>query len=115
MMKVLFGTLLLFHIPNLSPYSRSTVPQTEYCDSYEALPGEEEVCPERHVSILSWLFFEWITPLMRQGYKRPITEKDVWKLDAWDQTEQLREKSVSYDPFVTFGSRIYEIIYVADH
>ncbi|CAM8928970.1 unnamed protein product [Rhodiola kirilowii] len=90
--QVLFGTLLLFHIPNLSPYSRSTVPQTEYCDSYEALPGEEEVCPERHVSILSWLFFEWITPLMLHGYKRPITEKDVWKLDAWDQTEQLREK-----------------------
>ncbi|XP_022898991.1 ABC transporter C family member 2-like isoform X2 [Olea europaea var. sylvestris] len=33
-----------------------------------------------------------MTPLMRQGYKRPITEKDVWKLDSWDQTETLSRK-----------------------
>ncbi|XP_042486678.1 ABC transporter C family member 2-like [Macadamia integrifolia] len=30
-----------------------------------------------------------MTPLMQQGYKRPITEKDVWKLDTWDRTETL--------------------------
>ena len=31
---------------------------------------------------------------MQQGYKRPITEKDVWKLDTWDQTETLRTKYI---------------------
>uniref|UniRef100_A0A7N0VJT6 ABC-type xenobiotic transporter n=1 Tax=Kalanchoe fedtschenkoi TaxID=63787 RepID=A0A7N0VJT6_KALFE len=91
MCKVLFGALLLFHVPNLDPYPGYTVLKTESSD-YEALRGEEEICPERHVSVLSWLFFEWITPLMRQGHKQPITEKDVWKLDAWDQTERLHEK-----------------------
>ena len=40
------------------------------------------------------MFFGWITPLMQQGYKRPITEKDVWKLDTWDQTETLRTKYI---------------------
>ncbi|XP_040964276.1 ABC transporter C family member 12 isoform X2 [Gossypium hirsutum] len=29
---------------------------------------------------------------MLQGYKRPITERDVWKLDTWDQTEILIHK-----------------------
>ncbi|PPD71528.1 hypothetical protein GOBAR_DD31573 [Gossypium barbadense] len=29
---------------------------------------------------------------MKQGYKRPITEKDVWKLDTWDQTKMLIHK-----------------------
>lgn len=36
-----------------------------------------------------------MTPLMKQGYKRPITEKDVWKLDSWDQTETLNARFVS--------------------
>jgi ATP-binding cassette subfamily C (CFTR/MRP) protein 1 len=26
---------------------------------------------------------------MQQGYKRPITDKDIWKLDSWDETETL--------------------------
>ncbi|GLJ08314.1 hypothetical protein SUGI_0599990 [Cryptomeria japonica] len=30
-----------------------------------------------------------MTLLMREGYKRPITDKDVWQLDTWDQTETL--------------------------
>ncbi|PNX84778.1 ABC transporter C family member 12-like protein, partial [Trifolium pratense] len=29
---------------------------------------------------------------MKQGYRKPVTEKDVWKLDKWDQTETLNEK-----------------------
>nr|QGP74117.1 ABCC transporter [Sedum alfredii] len=92
--QVLFGALLLFHVPNLDSHPKYLALQvhTEFSDAYEALPGEGEVCPERRVSILNWLFFEWMTPLMQKGYKQPITENDVWKLDAWDQTEKLREK-----------------------
>jgi len=26
---------------------------------------------------------------MQLGYRKPITEKDVWQLDKWDQTETL--------------------------
>ncbi|CAJ1958713.1 unnamed protein product [Sphenostylis stenocarpa] len=29
---------------------------------------------------------------MKQGYRKPVTEKDVWKLDKWDETETLTEK-----------------------
>lgn len=31
---------------------------------------------------------------MHLGYKRPLTEKDIWKLDTWDQTETLNSKYV---------------------
>ncbi|GMP24479.1 hypothetical protein CsSME_00001732 [Camellia sinensis var. sinensis] len=59
---------------------------------YEALLGGEHVCPERDASIFSRICFGWMTPLMLQGYKRPITENDVWKLDTWDETETLIKK-----------------------
>ncbi|KAJ6364107.1 hypothetical protein OIU76_029117 [Salix suchowensis] len=59
---------------------------------YEALPGREQICPERHANLFSRIFFGWLTPLMKQGHKRPITEKDIWKLDTWDQTETLIKK-----------------------
>ncbi|KAK9267442.1 hypothetical protein L1049_009868 [Liquidambar formosana] len=92
--QVLFGTLLLVYIPNLDPYPGYTMMLTESVDNtgYEALPGGEKICPERHANIFSRLYFGWMTPLMQQGYKKPITEKDVWQLDSWDQTETLYRK-----------------------
>ncbi|KAJ6893989.1 ABC transporter C family member 2-like isoform X1 [Populus alba x Populus x berolinensis] len=33
-----------------------------------------------------------MSPLMKLGYRRPITEKDVWKLDTWDRTETLNDR-----------------------
>ncbi|KAF3450334.1 hypothetical protein FNV43_RR06414 [Rhamnella rubrinervis] len=92
--QVLFGILLAVYFPNLDPYPGYIMVQTESHDNseYEALPDGEEICPERHVNIFSKLCFGWMTPLMQKGYKRPITEKDVWKLDTWDQTETLIKK-----------------------
>ncbi|XP_030512712.1 ABC transporter C family member 12-like isoform X9 [Rhodamnia argentea] len=92
--QVLFGILILVYVPNLVPYQGYTIIHAEPLDSveYEALPGEEQVCPERHVNIFSRIYFLWMTPLMLRGYKRPITEKDVWKLDSWDQTETLYKR-----------------------
>ncbi|XP_042486679.1 ABC transporter C family member 12-like, partial [Macadamia integrifolia] len=89
--QVIFGILLLFYVPGLEPYPGYTPIQTETVDDteYEELPGEEQICPEKHVNIISRIYFGWMTPLMQQGYKRPITEKDVWKLDTWDRTETL--------------------------
>lgn len=40
------------------------------------------------------IFFAWMNPLMQLGYQRPLTEKDVWKLDNWDRTETLNSKYV---------------------
>ncbi|KAK6283230.1 hypothetical protein POUND7_017055 [Theobroma cacao] len=93
-MQALFGILLLVYVPDLDPYPGYTPMWTEFVDDaeYEELPGGEQICPERHVNIFSKIFFSWMSPLMKQGYKRPITEKDVWKLDTWDRTETLNNK-----------------------
>ncbi|KAF5736367.1 putative mgatp-energized glutathione s-conjugate pump [Tripterygium wilfordii] len=92
--QVSFGILLLVFVPNLDPHPGYTMIQVESSDNgeYEALPGGEQICPERHADIFSRFSFGWITPLMQQGYRKPITEKDVWKLDSWDQTETLIKK-----------------------
>jgi ATP-binding cassette subfamily C (CFTR/MRP) protein 1 len=90
--KFLFGILLLGHVPSLEAYA-GYMPLRNGALSddtaYEALASGENICPERHANIFSRIFFTWMTPLMQQGNKRPITEKDVWKLDTWDQTETL--------------------------
>ena len=53
--QALFGILLALYLPNLDPYPGYTVIQPETLDNieYEALPGGEQICPERHVSIWS--------------------------------------------------------------
>ncbi|KAJ4841657.1 hypothetical protein Tsubulata_010984 [Turnera subulata] len=60
--QVLFGILLLFHIPNLDPYPGYDTIQPESPDNgeYQPLCGEEQVCPERHVNLFSsssWAVF----------------------------------------------------------
>ncbi|KAK8931125.1 ABC transporter C family member 2 [Platanthera zijinensis] len=93
--QILFGILLVFYVPSLDPYPgytplRADAPVDN--TDYELLPGGEQICPERHANLFSRIFFSWITPLMELGYKRPITEKDVWKLDSWDDTETLNSR-----------------------
>ncbi|KAJ1698124.1 hypothetical protein LUZ63_006636 [Rhynchospora breviuscula] len=88
--KFLFGILLMGHLPSLEPYSGYTPLRSEILSenmAYEPLASEESICPERHVNIFSRILFSWMTPLIQQGHKRPITDKDIWKLDTWDQTE----------------------------
>ncbi|KAI5671046.1 hypothetical protein M9H77_11410 [Catharanthus roseus] len=86
--QVLFGVLLLFYVPNLDPYPGYTPVETEFVEdtAYEELPGDEQICPERHFIEIT---FAWMQPLMKLGYRRPLTDKDVWKLDTWDRTETL--------------------------
>ncbi|XP_047166488.1 ABC transporter C family member 12-like [Vigna umbellata] len=92
--QVLFGALLFVYIPDLIPYSGHSTMQTDVPDhgEYEPLCGEDQVFPERQANVFSRICFGWITPLMKQGYRKPVTEKDVWKLDKWDETETLTEK-----------------------
>lgn len=49
--------------------------------------------------LLPEILFSWMNPLMELGYKRPLTEKDVWKLDDWDRTETLNATYVLVFPF----------------
>lgn len=91
--SALLSVYYLLHFPNL-------VPQTDYSPIgsedtqtdggvYEPLAGDREVCPERKASIFTFLLFGWMSPLMKLGYQRPLTDKDIWLLDNWDTTEQL--------------------------
>ncbi|KAG8385226.1 hypothetical protein BUALT_Bualt03G0020100 [Buddleja alternifolia] len=91
--QVLFGVLLLVYVPDLDPYPGYSPLQAESSDNtaYEELPGWEQVCPERQANIFSKITFAWMSPIMQLGYKRPLTEKDVWKLDTWDRTETLND------------------------
>lgn len=90
--KLLFGILMVVYLPSLDSYPGYTPVRHEALvdnTDYEPLPGGEQICPERHANIFSRIFFSWMTPLMQQGFKRPITDKDIWKLDSWDETETL--------------------------
>ncbi|KAL3322636.1 hypothetical protein AABB24_039965 [Solanum stoloniferum] len=89
--QIVFAALLLVHLPHLNPFPGYIPLRSESVDDKndETILGEDHICPERYASILSRITFGWITPLLRQGYNRPITEKDVWKLDSWDKTETL--------------------------
>lgn len=51
--------MLLVYLPGLDPYLDYVPVQTESEDNseYEKLPGDrEDICPERHVNILSSMF-----------------------------------------------------------
>ncbi|XP_019185928.1 PREDICTED: ABC transporter C family member 12-like isoform X2 [Ipomoea nil] len=94
MCQVLFGALLLFHVPHLDPYPGYIPLGSQSADDnqYEALLGKDHICPERQANIFSRIYFGWMTPLMKLGYKKPINEKDVWMLDTWDRSETLSRK-----------------------
>ncbi|EES12878.1 hypothetical protein BDA96_06G240300 [Sorghum bicolor] len=90
--QLLFGILMVVYLPSVDPYPGYTPIRNEVLvdnTDYEPLPGGEQICPERHVNVFARIFFSWMTPLMQQGFRRPITDKDIWKLDSWDETETL--------------------------
>ncbi|KAI8000143.1 ABC transporter C family member 2 [Camellia lanceoleosa] len=92
--QVLFGVLFLVYFPSMDPYPGYTPIRTESVDDteYEELPGGEQICPEKNANIFSKTTFAWMNQLMHLGFKRPLTEKDIWKLDTWDRTETLNSK-----------------------
>ncbi|CAO3629947.1 unnamed protein product [Cunninghamella echinulata] len=47
---------------------------------------------EENANIFSRLVFYWMTPLIQKGYKKPLTEKDMWQLRSDDQPRLLSEE-----------------------
>ncbi|KAA0052500.1 ABC transporter C family member 12-like [Cucumis melo var. makuwa] len=96
--QVLFAVLLLAYVPDLEPYPGYIALQSEDVDNvdYGMLLGSEHVYPERHAKIFSRIYFGWMTPLMKLGYRKPLAEKDIWRLDVWDQTETLIRRFQRY-------------------
>ena len=54
--------------------------------AYHAL-GDEDECPIEYATVFSILTFSWMTPMMRQGYKKFLTEEDLWNLAKRDTTK----------------------------
>ena len=45
--------------------------------------------PEFTASFFSRLMFNWVTPMITQGYKEPLKNDDIWKLAPADKTTKL--------------------------
>ena len=54
--------------------------------AYDALEDEDE-CPIEYATVFSILTFSWMTPIMRYGYKKFLTEDDLWNLAKRDTTK----------------------------
>jgi hypothetical protein len=46
-------------------------------------------CPEYKSNIFIRLTFSWITPLLKEGYKRPLEAADIWELPPPDQASKV--------------------------
>ncbi|KAI6713934.1 hypothetical protein JHW43_003484 [Diplocarpon mali] len=57
---------------------------------YYAVGGEDE-CPAEYATVFSVLTFSWMTPMMRYGYKKYLTEDDLWNLAKRDTTRSTGE------------------------
>ncbi|XP_059142742.1 multidrug resistance-associated protein 1-like isoform X2 [Physella acuta] len=55
----------------------------------EKEPESEKPCPEKESSFLSQLTFWWFTGMVVQGYKRALTQTDLWSLNKEDTTEYV--------------------------
>lgn len=53
--------------------------------AYDAL-GYEDECPYEYADIFSVLTFNWMTPMMKFGYKDFLTQDDLWNLRRRDTT-----------------------------
>lgn len=54
--------------------------------AYDAL-GDEDECPIEYADVFSILTFNWMTPMMKYGYKEFLTQDDLWNLRKRDTTK----------------------------
>lgn len=53
--------------------------------AYDAL-GDADECPIEYADVFSILTFSWMTPMMKHGYKKYLTQDDLWNLRERDST-----------------------------
>lgn len=88
--------------------------------AYDALWDEYE-CPYEYANIFSVLTFNWMTPMMKYGYKHYLTQVDLWNLrkrdttrttfelfdEAWKQEVEKRKPSLWLTMFKAFGGPFF--------
>ena len=54
--------------------------------------------PEANANIFSLITFDWITPLLRLGFARPLEATDLWKLQSDRSSQSIADKiNASYE------------------
>ncbi|KAF2237628.1 ABC multidrug transporter-like protein [Viridothelium virens] len=70
------------------------------------VPKERLPSREQNANILSILTFQWISPLMRIGYQRPLEPNDIWLVNPDRSVDVLAAKlSASFDKRVERGAK----------
>lgn len=59
---------------------------------YSTLESDDFKCPMETSTVFAALTFSWMTPLMKRGYKKFLTEEDLWDLRAQDSTHVTEHK-----------------------
>lgn len=59
---------------------------------YQTIEEDEAKCPMEESDIFSILTFGWMTPLMKAGYKKFLTEDDLWNVRKKDSTQYTEEQ-----------------------
>lgn len=49
----------------------------------------QNICPEEECSFLSRLFFSWIESLAWKGFRKPLTDEDLYDLRDQDSARQV--------------------------
>ena len=82
--------------PRKAPLSRFNFLHLGYRDppSPKASLDEADIIPEANANWLSLLTFEWIGPLMRLGYSRPLEATDLYKLQDDRSSGVIAEKII---------------------
>ena len=80
---VQFGLGVILSGLFLFPFPRS---------SYLAVGEKENESPELTANFFSVLSFWWITPLMVLGFKKPLTQEDLWALNPKDEAGYVSEQ-----------------------
>lgn len=52
-------------------------------------PRTDKDCPETYASFLSKVTFHWFTPIVWNGFKKPLQEKDLWNLRPEDYSKEI--------------------------
>ena len=50
---------------------------------------DDNPCPERSASFPSRLLFVWFDDLIRQGWRKPLLNSDLWSLNPQDKLAEL--------------------------
>lgn len=56
------------------------------------IKNNNKLSPELRSGFVNRLFYHWFDVLVRKGYKKPLTENDVWNLNSENRSNHLVDK-----------------------